>query len=219
MLLPRGKILNPLVYILDDDADLLNMMEYLFQSVGIQTAAFREIDVFFAAIRHRLPDGLIIDLRMPNSSGLQVLRDLEKARLFLPSLLHSAYGEGRAVAEAMQLGAVDFVPKPASEQQLIDAVQSLLRKAADFAPRRAAQRVFAERLATLTPRERDVLEGVMEGHSSKEIARELNISPKTVELYRAQIMAKMKADNVALLVHYALIADPTGFKVPAFSHF
>lgn len=189
-----------LVLIVDDDEDLREALGDLFTSVGLQSRAFSSTASLLA---HGIPDHpgcMVLDLRMPGSSGLDLQAHLVAKGIKLPIIFLTGYADVSTSVRAMKAGAVDFLPKPFREQELLDAVSSaILRDRARWAERLAARDVH--RLAeALTPRETDVLRGVFRGLLNKQIAYELGISEITVKMHRSSAGRKLRSNSVADLI-------------------
>jgi two-component system, LuxR family, response regulator FixJ len=201
---------DPLVHVIDDDDAARESLEFLMRSANLLVTAYDSATTFLRALPH-ISDGCIVtDVRMPGLSGIELLRHLKEAGLKLPVIVVTGHGDVPIAVEAMKLGAVDFFEKPFDGDKMVAAVQSALsncRKEAEFD---AERRELQERLATLTPRERDVLKGLVAGNPNKVIAYDLGISPRTVEIYRANLMTKMKSGSLSELVRMTLHAEEFG---------
>ncbi len=193
-----------LVYIVDDDAAVRDSLELLLDSAGFQTQAFDSAEAFLAAPRELGRGCLLSDIRMPGKSGVELLDVLRKRGDACPVVLITGHGDVGLAVEAMKRGAQDFIEKPFDDARLIDAIAGAL--ANNGAARPAIDPEAAARLAALSRREREVMEGLLDGLSNKEMARARGISPRTVEVYRAHVMSKMRADNFSELVQIAIRA-------------
>jgi RNA polymerase sigma factor (sigma-70 family) len=191
---------EPLVYIVDDDADVRNSLVWLLESVGISAVTYANVEEFLAELDPDRPACLILDVRMPKISGFQLLERLNQLKLPLPVIFCSAHGDIRMSVRALQQGAVDFLEKPYDPQQIIEVVQSNLITAAERFAERERRRTVEDRIACLTPREREILRFVIDGLPSQNIARHLGTSVKTVDVHRARIKSKTGADSIATLV-------------------
>ena len=155
---------------------------------------------------------VITDVRMPEVSGIDLLRRLEELKLGVPVIVITGHGDVPLAVEAMKIGAVDFIEKPFDDEVLLTSVRSALNRLDRDHKRQAERREVEARLATLSSRERDVLEGLVAGQANKQIAYELGISPRTIEIYRANLMTKMQAASLSDLVRMALTAGILGPK-------
>jgi RNA polymerase sigma factor (sigma-70 family) len=198
--MPSGRIV-----LVDDDPKVLKSISALFDSVGLEVYAFAHPQEVLNADPPR-PGCLVLDLRMPEMSGLEVFERLRERWPDVPTIFITAHGEVSAAVRAMKLGARDFLEKPLGDQVLLERVQEALESDEKDRAARADRDEIRARLATLTRRERDVLKLIVDGLSSKMIASELGISMKTVEAHRTSTMQKMQARNAAELVRLALTA-------------
>lgn len=189
------------VFLVDDEAVVTNASRWLLESIGIAAVEFNDPDSFLAHLAdHEGPACVVLDLRMPRQSGMEVLKTLQRDRPDVAVLFLTAHGDVPSAVRAMQFGAIDFIQKPFNPQQFLDAVA----KASTAARERHAERTHRARiermLGALSPREREVLRALLEDRSSKEIARVLGISPKTVEVHRGNIMKKLEAPTYRSLL-------------------
>jgi RNA polymerase sigma factor (sigma-70 family) len=198
---------NRRVVLVDDDAAVLRSITALFESVGLDVEAFAHPQDVLNADPPR-PGCLVLDLRMPDMSGLEVYERLGERWKDVPTIFITAHGEVSAAVRAMKLGARDFLEKPFGHQDLLERVQEALESDEALRAARADRDEIRSRLDTLTRRERDVLDLIVRGLSSKMIAAELGISMKTVEAHRTSTMQKMQARNAAELVRLTLTAAP-----------
>ena len=189
--------------IVDDDRDVRVALKDLLRSVGLRTELFGSVQEFLNRSDTSSPSCLVLDVRLPGRSGLDLQRDLAKSGANLPIVFVSGHADVPMSVSAMKCGAIEFLTKPVRPQDLLDAIQLAIEK--DNAQRSAA-RVTAEirkRISALTPREREVMMLVVRGHPNKRIAAEIGISEGTVKLHRGQVMRKMKVRSVAELVRIA----------------
>lgn len=194
-----------LVHVIDDDDGLREALGFLLEVNGIEARFYASANAFLDA----LPVGegcVLTDVRMPGLTGLELVRELRKRGESFPVIVMTGHGDIPLAVEAMKAGVIDFIEKPFEEERLTDALRSALANLRTVQEPGAARAVAEERLAQLSPRERDVLDGVVEGKLNKQIAFELSISPRTVEIYRANLMSKTGARNVADLMRIALAA-------------
>jgi len=191
------------VAVIDDDPDIREALRGLLRSVGLGVELFASVQEFLGTARPDLPGCLILDVRLPGRSGLDLQDELAKANLHLPVIFISGYADVPISVRAMKAGAVEFLTKPVRDQDLLDAVQQAI---AQDRARRDDERGFARLRAdfdTLTPREREVMMMVVAGRLNKQIAAELRISDATVKVHRGQVMRKMRARSLAELVSMA----------------
>jgi FixJ family two-component response regulator len=198
---------QPIVFVIDDDALVRDAIEDLLQSVGLDVRLFASPAEFVKTQRPDAPGCLVLDVRLPEQSGLDFQKALVGTDMELPIVFITGYGDIPMSVRAMKSGAVEFLTKPFRDQDLIDAIQAAIAR--DRA-RRADARVLVElhrRLAALTPREQDVMRQVVSGRLNKQVAGDLNLSEARVKALRGQIMRKMQADTLPELVR---IADRLG---------
>ena len=197
----------PKVYLIDDDPVATFLLVDLVESVDLPYVVFENAVKFMAqADLDNLEGCIISDVRMPGMSGLELQEALHKRGVNLPIIFISAFADVRSVVQAMRGGALDFFQKPFPSQQLIDRVQDGLRLDRERAELQARNRLIGERIALLTPREKEVLQGIFEGKLTKVIAEELGISTRTAETYRQLIMQKLQAGSIAELVRIVVEA-------------
>lgn len=192
------------VFVVDDDPDVRESLRWLFDSVGLAVEDFPSSEAFLKSYRFSRPGCLLLDVRMPGMDGLALLERLNEHHVWLPTIILTGHGDIPMAVRAMKLGAVDFVQKPANHQQLLELVKEALRRDGEFREQIGDPATVAERLASLTPREREVLEGLVKGESNKVIAFNLEVGSRTIETHRARIMEKMRASTVADLVRMTL---------------
>jgi two-component system response regulator FixJ len=199
--MPKGK-----VYVIDDDEAVRDSLQFLLSSVDFEVALFESAQAFLDAVA-TLPFGCVVsDVRMPEIDGIELLRRLKSLGSRFPVIIMTGHGDVPLAVEAMKLGAVDFLEKPFDDDLLITMVDAGLKRAEPEARQEAVTREIAERIASLSPRERQVMDGLVAGLSNKAIAREYDISPRTIEVYRANVMTKMKASSLSELVRLAMQA-------------
>ena len=192
----------PLILIVDDDEAMRRSMAFLFASVGLETKIFASAAELLAGLptEDTLRSGAtVLDVRMPGMSGLELQRHLADRAFPLPVLIVTGHGDVPMAVEALKAGAFDFIEKPFKEQRLLDAVTVAIRVSDENLSRNARRRAIEERLGRLGRREQEVLEGILAGKANKVIAYELDLAIKTIEAYRASVMAKMEAGSVAEL--------------------
>ncbi len=193
---------QPLILIVDDDEAMRRSMTFLFASVGLEAKSFADADAFLAALPTPgalRPGAVILDVRMPGMSGLELQRHLADGGFPLPILIVTGHGDVPMAVAALKVGAHDFIEKPFKEQHLLDVVEAAIRLSRETLAQGARRRSIEERLARLGKREREVLDGILAGKPNKVVAFELDLSIKTIEAYRASLMAKMEAGSLAEL--------------------
>jgi two-component system response regulator DctR len=195
---------EPTVFIVDDDAAVLDSIAELVMSVGLLAATFRSAREFLDGFDPDQPGCLVLDVRMAHISGPALQDELNTIGARIPIVFISGHGDIAVAIKTIKAGAVDFVQKPYREQQLLDSINEALRRDAASRLMTGTGEGFTERLATLTERERDVLEQVAKGLSSKSVARVLDISFRTVELHRSHIMEKLRVHSVAELIRLVI---------------
>ena len=197
-------MLDPTVFIVDDDAAVLNSVAELVTSVGLSAATFRSAKEFLDSFSPDRPGCLVLDVRMAHTSGLVLQEELNAIDARLPIVFISGHADISIAIRAIKAGAIDFVQKPYHDQQLLDAINEALRRDAETRQAADNNEVFTKGLAALTDREREILEHVVRGLSSKSIARTLDISYRTVELHRGHIMDKLRVHSVAELIRLVI---------------
>jgi two-component system response regulator FixJ len=197
---------KPVVYVVDDDDALRDSLQVLLSSVGHVCRTYPSADDFLAHVDPEVPGCLLLDVRMPGTSGMELQRKLAEDRMPLPIILMTGHGDVGMAVESMRAGALDFIEKPFKEQELLGRVRECLNRSAVDWQRDRQRRRAEQRLERLTPRERQVLDGLVAGKLSKTIAHELGISRKTVDVHRANVMDKVGVRTVAELVRFALQA-------------
>jgi two-component system, LuxR family, response regulator FixJ len=195
-----------LIHVIDDDAAMRDSLAFLLDVNGFQVEVFESSNDFFSKMPVRVPACVVSDIRMPGMNGIELVRKLKNDRVACPVVLITGHGDVALAVEAMKAGAVDFIEKPFDDAVLLNAIRSALVIAPAGQSDSTAQTEARARLAELSPRERDVLEGLVAGKINKVIAHELNISPRTVEVYRANLMAKTGARSISELMRVALAA-------------
>lgn len=194
------------VHIVDDDEALRKALAFLMKSTRLTTQLYDSAESFLAAGLAEGPGCVVTDVRMPEMSGIDLLRELKKRASPLPVIVMTGHGDVSLAVEAMKLGAFDFIEKPFDDEILLSSVKNALGRGQQVAKREAERARAHEKLEQLSPRERQVLDGLVQGHANKVIAFDLGISPRTVELYRANLMTKMEAASLSDLVRMALAA-------------
>ena len=197
---------KPVVHIVDDDEAVRDSLAFLLQAEGLAVKTYESASSFLSGARQAAAGCLITDVRMPEITGIELMRRLGELGLAFPVIVITGHGDVPLAVEAMRAGALDFIEKPFDDAIILKAVKAALQDALADTERTAERAAVSERMATLTSRERDVLNGIIAGHANKVIAYDLGISPRTVEVYRANVMTKMRADSISDLVRMTLIA-------------
>lgn len=196
--------MRPIIYILDDDQGVRASLSWLVESVGLAAQAFGTAAEFFQAFEPELPACLVLDVRMPEVGGFEVQAWLQERGSRLPVIFVSGHGDIPMSVRAMKHGAFDFIEKPYNSQQLLERIQAAARAALAQHEQHLKRQELRKRLASLSQREREVLGLVVEGKTSKLIARELKITVKTVDVHRTHVREKLGSATVAELVRDVL---------------
>ena len=200
---------DAIVHVIDDDEAVRQSIEFLLETSGITARTYDSASAFLNALPTIDSGCIITDVRMPGISGIDLLRRLGEMRIKMPVIVITGHGDVPLAVEAMKIGAIDFLEKPFADDLLLASVQAALNRSQENAARDAERAEVQARLATLTNREREVLEGLVVGKPNKVIAGDLAISPRTVEIYRANVMTKMQAASLSELVRMALVVGVT----------
>jgi two-component system, LuxR family, response regulator FixJ len=200
------------VHVIDDDQAMRESLAFLLSTVGLEVQTYESAVAFLKVAREVHAGCVITDVRMPELSGVDLLRQLRELKLAIPVIVITGHGDVPLAVEAMKIGALDFLEKPFDDEVLLSSVRSALSQLDQDQKRRAERGEIEARLASLSNRERDVLEGLVAGHANKQIAYDLGISPRTIEIYRANLMTKMQAASLSDLVRMALVAGILGGK-------
>lgn len=190
----------PVIYIVDDDAGMRTSLSWLLESVGVKSEGFANAADFLRAFNPDLPACLVLDVRMPETSGFEVQAELNRRGATLPIIFVSGHGDIPMSVRALQNGAIDFVEKPYNSQQMLERVQRAMKLATQRHAADQKRRDLRQRIESLTGREKEVLRGVVDGKGSKRIAADLSISVKTVDVHRASIKEKLGVASIATLV-------------------
>jgi two-component system, LuxR family, response regulator FixJ len=197
---------EPIVHLIDDDEAVRVSLAFVLEMNDLPAKTYASA-IEFLQVAHTLTGGCIVtDVRMPEMGGLELVRKLKEARVTLPVIVITGHGDVPLAVEAMRAGVIDFIEKPFEEDMLIRSIRMALDEKADADVRSEERQRFEQMLSTLSGREKDVLRGVIAGKMNKVIAYELGISPRTVEVYRANVMSKTKANGLSELVRIALLA-------------
>ncbi len=194
------------VYVIDDDEAMRDSLDFLLGSADFHVTLFESAHHFLDAVSNIDFGCVVSDVRMPGIDGIELLKRMKASHSAFPVVIMTGHGDVPLAVEAMKLGAVDFLEKPFEDDRLIGMIDAALRQAESSARSEAVTLDIAARIATLSPRERQVMDGLIAGLSNKLIAREYDISPRTIEVYRANVMTKMQAGSLSELVRLAMRA-------------
>ena len=199
---------NDIVHVVDDDVDVRKSLGFLLATADFAVRLYESATAFLATEPRELDGCIVSDVRMPGIDGIEFLRQLKARGLGVPVIVMTGHADVALAVQAMKEGAVDFIEKPFDDQVLIDAIRSALNHRGQPAAAHPQSTEIRKNLATLSEREHQVLEGLVSGLPNKTIAYDLGISPRTVEIHRANVMSKMGAGSLSHLVRMALIAGP-----------
>jgi two-component system response regulator FixJ len=194
------------VYVIDDDEAMRDSLNFLLDSAGFGVTLFDNAQGFLDALPGLAFGCVVSDIRMPGLDGIELLKRMKAQRSPFPILIMTGHGDVPLAVEAMKLGAVDFLEKPFEDDRLTAMIETAIHQAEPTAKSEAIAQDIAARVASLSPRERQVMEGLIAGLSNKLIARDYDISPRTIEVYRANVMTKMQANSLSELVRLAMRA-------------
>ncbi len=192
------------LHVIDDDEAMRESLAFLLGTSGFEVKTFASAPAFLDALPDLDITCVVTDVRMHGMDGLEMMKRVKASGHHFPVIIMTAHGDVPLAVEAMKLGAFDFLEKPFEDEALITAINSAIQRGNAAAADEAETRNIEVRIKTLTPRERQVLDGLVAGQSNKVIGRELAISPRTVEIYRANVMTKMQASSVSELVRLAM---------------
>ena len=191
------------VYVVDDDVAVCDSLRMLLKSVGVNCETFESANEFLESFTPGRHACLVADIRMPGMSGLDLQGELNKRKVHLPLIFITGHGDVPMAVDAMKAGALDFIQKPFRDQDLLDRINQALAEDKDWRKTGEEREVIAQRIETLTPREREVMDRVVRGEANKVIAFDLGVSQRTVEIHRARVMQKMGVRSLAQLVRMA----------------
>jgi two-component system response regulator FixJ len=199
-----------LVHVIDDDEAMRESLSFLLKAAKISVSAYDSADAFLAQLKDIKGGCIVTDVRMPGMSGLDLLKRLRELNSPMPVIVITGHGDVPLAVEAMKYGASDFLEKPFDDDTLLGAVRKAFSETAASQEDHALRTAVTQRMASLSARERQVLDGLLAGHPNKTIAYDLGISPRTIEIYRANVMTKMEAASLSELVRMALVAGVLG---------
>ena len=200
-------VLENTVYIVDDDPSVRHSLTWLIESVGQRVQTYASPGEFLQEYREGGAGCLILDVRMPEISGLDMQEQLMNSGFTLPIIIITGHADVPMAIRALKAGAFDFIEKPFNDQLLIERIQQAIEHGQNLTKKNQRRQKATERLSKLTAREKQVLDGVVAGKSNKVIAKELDISIKTIEVHRANLMTKMEASSLSDLIRKTLSAD------------
>lgn len=198
---------DAVVHVIDDDAAMRDSLTFLLESAGLAARSYDSAGAFLQALPGIAPGCIVTDIRMPDMSGLDLVRRLKELGGRHPVIVITGHGDVPLAVEAMKAGVVDFLEKPFDDSVILGAIQSALHAGETQQRENGRQAEIRDRLATLSAREREVLDHLVIGRPNKVIAHELGISARTVEIYRANVMTKMQAASLSELVRMALLVE------------
>jgi two-component system response regulator FixJ len=197
---------EPVVHVIDDDDSARQSLEFLIDCAGLNVRSYASAVEFLRAVPDMDHGCIVTDVRMPEMTGIELLGRLKALGVRDPVIVITGHADVPMAIQAMKEGVADFIEKPFSDDAILGAIQAAVARQNDRAQADGERALVNERLATLSPREREVLEGLVEGNANKVIAFDLDISARTVEVYRANVMAKMHARSLSELVRMVTIA-------------
>ncbi len=201
---------NAPVHVIDDDAAVRDSLRFLFESAGLAVRSYDSAAAFIEQIGAHSVGCVLTDVRMPGFDGIALLRRLAELGVKLPVIVMTGHADVPLAVQALKEGALDFIEKPLDDDRLLNSVQAALEAGRRRRAEAAGIDAIAARLASLTPREREVLDGLAAGHPNKTIAYDLGTSPRTIEVHRGRVMEKMQARSLADLVRMVLAIEGAG---------
>ena len=199
--------MTELVHVIDDDPAVRDSLAFLLETADLQTRLYDSAVAFLEALPQGASGCVVTDVRMPEMTGIELVRRLKAQGFALPIIMITGHADVPLAVEAMKAGVADFIEKPFNDDVLLMAITTALRSGQEGRRGAAEAAEIGARMASLSGREREVLEGLVAGHANKVIAFDLGISPRTVEIYRANVMTKMKAASLSELVRMAMLAE------------
>ena len=201
---------NQKVYIVDDDVAVLDALGMLMQSVGLESEAFRSAQDFLDKVTPNISGCLLLDVRMPNISGLQLQEILDERKITIPIIFITGHADIPMAVQAMKKGALEFIEKPFDHEGLIGCIHRALMLNSANAHKLKQRQLISDRIKQLTPRELEVMKRIVSGEPNKTIAFDLGVSQRTIEIHRAKVMQKMRALSLAHLVRMSLLVQEDG---------
>jgi RNA polymerase sigma factor (sigma-70 family) len=198
---------NATIFIVDDDEAIRDSLDVLLKTVDLNTTTFSSGDEFLEAYDPGWEGCILLDIRMPGTSGMEVQKRLAESGCSIPIIFITGHGDIPMAVEAMHIGAFDFIQKPFRDQDLLDRIDQALTTSDEQEQQSARKKTVQNQFQTLTPREQEVMQFVVHGSANKVIAMDLGVSQRTVEIHRARVMEKMQARSLAELVRMALLIE------------
>ena len=198
---------DPIVYVIDDDPDARHSLEFLLDCAGIRVRSFPSADAFLGASPPLLGACIVSDVRMPGRNGIEFVEEMKRRGAQVPVIVITGHADVPLAIQAMHAGVSDFIEKPFDDALMLKAIETALARQAGDEAGRAERQAIVERMAALSGREREVMDGLVRGEANKAIAFDLGISARTVEVYRANVMMKMQAKTLSELVRMATVAQ------------
>ncbi|MFI4916182.1 MAG: response regulator transcription factor [Phycisphaerales bacterium JB060] len=192
------------VFVVDDDPSMRDSLRWLIESIGLQVEPFSNADAFLEEFTGDVPGCLVLDVRMPGTSGMELLDTLKGRGVKLPIIMISGHGDVPMAVQALKRGAIDFLEKPFRDQELLEQISRAIEVDQERRSKAASVAGIHGRLEKLTPREREVMELVVDGYANKQVAAKLGLSEKTIEVHRSRVMSKMRAKTLPCLVKMAV---------------
>lgn len=197
---------DPIVYVIDDDESARHSLEFLLDVAGIRVRSFASADAFLKSSPPLAGACVVTDVRMPGTSGVELAEELRKRGAAAPVIVITGHADVPLAIQAMKAGAADFIEKPFDDEVMLTAIRGALAQQAGGDQARAERQQVLDRIATLSPRELEVMDGLVAGQANKAIAFDLEISARTVEVYRANVMMKMQAKTLSELVRMVTVS-------------
>jgi two-component system response regulator FixJ len=196
-----------IVHVIDDDEAMRDSLSFMLEAANYKCITYDSAIAFLEALRGLAPGCVVTDIRMPEMSGLELVRGLRERSLSLPIIVITGHADVPLAVEAMKAGVADFIEKPFDDEVFLKAIRQAMAQEADQQAARDARSEVLAKIESLSGRERDVLDGLVAGRSNKVIAFDLGISPRTIEIYRANLMTKMGASGLSDLIRMTLLAQ------------
>jgi two-component system response regulator FixJ len=197
---------DPIVYVIDDDEGARHSLEFLLDCAGIRVRSFPSADAFLESAPPLAGACIVTDVRMPGRSGIELVEEMKHGGTSAPVIVITGHADVPLAIQAMRAGVADFIEKPFDDEVMLGAIEKALADRADGEAAEAERNAVRDRIATLSPREREVMDGLVAGEANKAIAFDLGISARTVEVYRANVMMKMQARTLSDLVRMVTLA-------------